>query len=151
MFNLLGASPASQSQGILAVVLLRPDVRPEDRSYLPSLVAAKTGLPPAQSSARPRAEAAAIKDVGDLHEQWGKPPRARASEARSCRRRRHKTEKTDRIRERARTRLNVQSGFGVGSAAEKRSYGPSRPDAVVAGTGGMFADPSYSRGSPVTI
>ena len=59
------SSVRAEAREILAVALLQPDIRPEDKTYLTSLVAAKTGLTPAQSQARVDATLAAYREAAD--------------------------------------------------------------------------------------
>jgi hypothetical protein len=59
------ASVRSEAREILAVALLQPEIRPDDRSYLAGVVAAKTGLTPPQAQARVDATVKAYRDAAD--------------------------------------------------------------------------------------
>jgi len=61
----MDASARSEAREILAVALLQPDIRADDRSYLAGIVAERTGLTPPQALARVDATLKAYRDAAD--------------------------------------------------------------------------------------
>lgn len=59
------AAVRAEAKEIMAMALLQPGLRPEDKSYLASMVAARTGLPRAEAQARVDAIVNAYREVAD--------------------------------------------------------------------------------------